>query len=95
MQISVSELRKISDMLFTHLENGGRHTIEVRHDYYWFVPAEHRYHPYQEPTGLRLGQVTDDWKQLQKIIRRESEPTSYALVWLSSLLSAVGEPTPK
>lgn len=91
MRINVSELRAISAQLFSHLEESGRDSVEIPSDYYWDISKENRYNPYEEPTNFDLGQLTDDWAELQKIALGEKEPIGYALVWFSTVLRAVGE----
>jgi len=34
---------------------------------------------------------SDDWNELQRIVRGESAPIAYALVWLAAILRRVGE----
>jgi len=94
MKITVAELRVLCDKLFSHLDANGKTSIDIEQDYYWFVPAELRYSPYQEPKTLTLGQLTDDWRELSKIIDDQVDPVNYALVWLSSVLRIIGEKTP-
>jgi hypothetical protein len=91
MQVSVSELRTISEQLFLHLENTGYNSVDNSTDYYWNIPTEFRYNPYEEPKELDLGQLTDDWENLHKILEGTTDPIGYALVWLSTVLRAVGE----
>lgn len=91
MRIDISELRAISAQLFSHLEQSERKWVEIPIDYYWDVSKEERYNPYEEPKHFDLGQLTDDWAELQKIAVGENKPFGYALVWLSSVLRAVGE----
>ncbi|MEP7289849.1 MAG: hypothetical protein ABI947_29210 [Chloroflexota bacterium] len=91
MQIKVEDLRIVTAKLFAHLEKSNNSIVEVEHDFYWHIPKELRYDPYQDPSDLSLGQLTDDWNELQKILNNENEPMAYAFVWLSSLLLLVGE----
>jgi hypothetical protein len=91
MRIEVSELRAISAQLFSHLEKRENGWMEIPVDYYWDISKDERYKPYEEPKHFDLGQLFDDWAELQKISRGENEPIAYALVWLSSVLRAVGE----
>ncbi len=65
MQVSTSDLRALTEQLISHLEKKGYHSIEVSSDYYWNIAQESRYDPYQEPLELDLGQLTDDWAELQ------------------------------
>jgi hypothetical protein len=91
MQISTNELRKACELLLTHLEESGHSAIEITRDYYWNVPQEQRYDPYQEPAQFDMGQLSDDWSELQGILEGRKVTVSYALVWLSSILRSVGE----
>lgn len=91
MEIDLSELRQIADRLFDHLKQNGHLTVTVEHDYYWDVPKSSRYDAYHPPSDHTLGQLSDDLSELRKITNGNSEPLSYALVWLGSMLRAVGE----
>jgi hypothetical protein len=91
MNITLAELRAVSDKLFTHLENRGYTSVDLTVDYYWDFAKQQRYDPYQEPTEFSLGQLSDDWTELQKIQSGEASTIAYALVWLASVLRAVGE----
>ncbi|HYH81564.1 MAG TPA: hypothetical protein VEX86_17295 [Longimicrobium sp.] len=95
MQIRIAELREVSEVLFRHLEQNGVDQVDLAQDYYWNVPAGERYDPYQQPAGLDLGQLTDDWRELQRLRSGEREPVAYGLVWLSAILRAVGEQVPR
>lgn len=91
MHINISDLRLLSEQLLSHLEGKGRSSVEISNDYYWSIPKERRYDPSLDPGDFTLGQLTDDWNELQRILEGKSEPFSYALVWLSSIFQAIGE----
>jgi hypothetical protein len=91
MEISIAELRKISDLLFEHLEQTGRSTISVPVDYYWFVPEKALYDFDSAPKELTVGQLSDDMNELRMIAAHENEPFAFAFVWLSAVLRFVGE----
>jgi hypothetical protein len=93
MNVTTAELRQLCNQLLTHLESNGIHTISVTDDYYWNVPSDQRYNPYEQPGQPDLGQLSDDIRELRRTLEGEREPVAYALVWLSSLLRYVGEKT--
>ncbi|CAA9340928.1 MAG: hypothetical protein AVDCRST_MAG68-3041 [uncultured Gemmatimonadetes bacterium] len=93
MHVSVAELRESCELLLTHLEQSGSASVELTSDLYWNVPQDQRYQAYEEPKSLDMGQLSQDWAEVQAIVRGEKEPLGYALVWLSSILRAVGEKT--
>jgi hypothetical protein len=91
MNLRISDLRKVTERLLTHLEETGRGEVSLSLDYYWDIPRELRYDNYEQPSDLSLHQLTDDWAELQKVLDRKTAPRAEALVRLSSLLRAVGE----
>lgn len=91
MKINSAQLRQAFEVLISHIEAHGETTIELPWDLYWDLPRESLYDPYKEPNNFDLGQLTDDWQELEKIVVGEMPPVGYALVWLSSILRAVGE----
>jgi hypothetical protein len=66
-------------------------TVELPSDYYWDIPEGEKYNPYQKPSDLTLGQLTDDWSELNKVLEGSAEPISYHFVWLAAILRAIGE----
>lgn len=93
MKISTKKLHAALDLLMRHIESSGHGSIEISEDFYWNVPDEDRYNPYEQPTNLDLGQLSDDWKELEAIADGSSEPLGYGLVWASSILRRIGEIT--
>jgi hypothetical protein len=91
MQIEISKLRKLTDRLLTHIEQLGHQSVEIPYDYYWGIQAPARYDFTKEPGESTVGQLYDDWAEMEKILRNDSEPHAYALVWLSAVLRVVGE----
>lgn len=91
MKVEIAQLRAIADRLFSHLEETGRCEFEVSEDYYWSIEKEEVYDPLKDPKDLTLGQLSDDWNELNAILENESPPIGYALVWLSSVLRIIGE----
>ena len=89
--MQVQELQRICNILLTHIASKGITTIEFDKDFYWVIPSEQLYNPYQEPTEHVLGQLDDDWKELQKIATDPDSIINYHLVWLSAILRAIGE----
>jgi hypothetical protein len=90
VEVKIADLRLAAERILKHLEDSGHATIDIPWDYYWTVPAHHCYGRRDQPTEFTLGQLSDDWSEI-KAIRDGKEPIGYALVWLASLLRAVGE----
>lgn len=93
MRVTTDELRRAAHALLNHLEESGHSVVEIDDDYYWSVAPEQRYDAYKQPDDLSIGQLSDDWAQVSAVANGEKEAVGYALVWLSSVLRAVGEKT--
>ncbi|HYX37724.1 MAG TPA: hypothetical protein VE954_31875 [Oligoflexus sp.] len=93
MEIKVSELRSIANKLFDHLEHRGHSSLTIESDFYWSIPQEQLYDTYADPKNFTQGQLSDDWSELQSILKGEKEPLGFALVWLASVLRKIGEDT--
>lgn len=91
MEIYTQELREAANLLFDHLVQAGHQKVFLSHDYYWSVPKEAEYDPYKQPTLLTLGQLSEDMDHLKGLLIGDQEPLAYALLWLASILRAVGE----
>ncbi|MFZ6028555.1 MAG: hypothetical protein ACOYYS_12635 [Chloroflexota bacterium] len=91
MRIDVKELQAITNILYDHLESLEIRHVDISDDYYWNINGKKIYDPYQSPTNLDMGQLTDNWQELQKLLKGEREPIAYEFVWLAALLRAIGE----
>lgn len=91
MKISVHELLEVVQILRDHLQATKPPEIEVEEDYYWQVPESERYDPYKKPGELTLGQLSDDWSELRKLLDRDRVPAGLDLIWLANILRRLGE----
>lgn len=94
MKIYIAELEKIVGLLFEHIKADEHEWVEITDDFYWDIPGEKRYDPYNEPQDYNLGQLTDNWNELSNILHGRIEPINYALVWLAAILRKIGEDLP-
>ena len=91
MIVKTSELRAIADRILAYFEETGRTEFEIPEDYYWSIPTDQLYDIENNPEGLTIGQLSDDWNEIKSILKNESPPIGYAAVWLSAILRAIGE----
>ena len=91
MDINIKELQIIANLLFEHLQKAGQQTVNLPFDFYWSIPKEAKYNPYQQPTFFTIGQLSGDINELKSVIQGNKEPIGYGLVWLASIIRAVGE----
>ena len=89
--IKTSDLRKITNLLFDHIEQDLQiSSIPIEEDNYWNVPTEGLYNALKDPTDLDMGQLYEDWDFLTKITNKE-EAVSLMMIHLAPLLRYVGE----
>lgn len=91
MKIDIPTLRKAVDMILRDIEKEGTREIDLSKDYYWSIPANERYDPYNSPKDLTLGQLSEDWKETLRIVNDSQPPAVYQLEWISALLRYVAE----
>ena len=91
LKISISELKSVTALLFDHLQEVIGEEIEIDHDYYWNIPKGNKYDSYDEPVSFTIGQLTEDWDFLLKILEDSEMVASFGFVWLSAILRAIGE----
>jgi hypothetical protein len=91
MRVETIQLRTIVEILFDHLEEAKITSVEIPPDFYWNIPKESKYDSYAEPSQFSIGQLTDDWQELKKLLEAKHKPLGYDFVWLASILRVIGE----
>jgi hypothetical protein len=90
MNITVTELRRITNAIFDELESSGQGPVELTSDYYWNIPSERLYAVEPPPIdSLDLGQLTSDWEELSAVGRENDPVPSHDLVHLAAVLRFV------
>ncbi len=90
-EIKVKELKVVTSRLLEYLESENGDTLSLPEDYYWHIDADELHTVEEEPTDLSVGQLSEDWENLQRVASGESDPIRHSLVWLAAVLRAVGE----
>jgi hypothetical protein len=75
----------------SHVEASGVKEVEIDEDFYWSIPPETRYSPYEDPGEPTLGQLSDDLSELRAMANGQKDVVGYGLVWLASILRRLGE----
>jgi len=94
MKIRIALLRRVSNLLFDHLERSGIEEIRIEEDFYLDIPVTARYEPYAKPAAMTLGQLSSDVEEITRLAEGSRPTVGYALVWLSSVLRRCGEKSP-
>lgn len=93
MKITTTEIRRVLDLLLSEFEAHGASEWEIDQDYYWDVPADVRYDPYETPQQLTMGQLSDDIGGVRAIAAGD-DVAPLALVWVANILRVAGEEGP-
>lgn len=91
MKIRTSDLISVTEKLFEHLHKLNIEYIELPYEYYWDIPKEYLYDSYQEPVHHTLGQLSDDWSDLEKVLGDVNDPLAHDFVDLAAILKALGQ----
>lgn len=94
MSVDIDTLESAILFIFEHLRNKDNTAINLDKDFYWDIESEQKYNPYIKPNKINLGQLSDDWEEIQLIASGEKEAIGYALVWVSALCRYIGETEP-
>jgi hypothetical protein len=89
--VDVEELRRVFELLATHLASVAGPTITVKEDCYWSIERSMRLNLHTEPSKFSIGMLTDNWSTLREM--DESNTFSYGFVWLAEILRELGETT--
>lgn len=93
MNLSLVDLRTLTQKLLDYLEEQGHESLDLPQEYYWHIPKEAKYDQPVAPASedLSLGQLSFDWENLRSLLEGKNDPVGYDLVWLAAILRALGE----
>jgi len=89
MTIKLDEIEKITLLLLSKLREKNGNEIALKNDYYWSIPADDMYNPYQEPKHITVGQLSDDLANVQRLCESPDDAISYDLERIASILKAL------
>jgi hypothetical protein len=94
MEINIDELQLILSQLLSRLKEIKGTDIELNNDFYWDIPSEELYNPYQEPKELTLGKLSDDWQEIKRLTDNQLDAIPYDLKRISNILKALSIENP-
>ncbi len=89
--MKVAQIREMTQVLLDWLEQQAPEKTDFTADYYWMIPSEDIYKLDKDPQKFTLGQLIDEWKELQKATAKNWIPSRQDFIWLSGLFRAIGE----
>ncbi|NUL06100.1 hypothetical protein HRW07_23300 [Streptomyces lunaelactis] len=91
LQIPLDQLRQAFEVSLHHVEASAGSTVPLKHDYFWSVPGDELYDPYNRPGELTMGQLSESWQHLEDLLADQDRALGYHLVWLADVLRAIGQ----
>lgn len=93
MQVDLSLLEKAVVTILGEMKRRGIDSIPLDADFYWNLPSEAIYDPYNEPNQLDIGQLTDDYETL-KLAQETDRLIGYNLKNVSAIMRYLSEKYP-
>jgi hypothetical protein len=91
LRVPVDRLRAVFELLVKHIAEDEGQTIELKRDYFfWAIPPDDLYNPYEKPEELTMGQLASSWEKLEEILKDDEFMMTYHFVWLADILRALG-----
>jgi hypothetical protein len=91
MKISLKTVRSAFLTAMDYVEKRYGPDVELDVDYYWSIPKEAKYDTRQVPTHSDMGSLVHDYSEVEKLAKGEHDIVGYDLVYIGTLLQALGE----
>ncbi len=88
--IKIDVMKAASEKLFAYLEEIGVSEIPLNHDYHWVMKHKEAVDPTKEPELRMLGQLTDNYDAMNRLLKDQDYRTTHDFVWLATLLDYIG-----
>lgn len=87
MQVTKENVMKVIEaILSSDLELNSQHEVDIKEDFYWNISESELYNIANDPSDFTIGQLSDDWQELVKILEKKNEPVLYDLTKVASIL---------
>ena len=94
-QMKIDDLEDVLTSMFSRLRENVGDVLEIKNDFYWDIPAEELYNPYEEPRKLTLGQLSDDLNEIKRLIKSPEEAILYDLKRIANILNSLSNENPR
>lgn len=92
MGIDLNKIEIIFNLIIDKLKKDGIHKISLDDDFYWNIPSDLLYDPYNKPNQFDMGQLSEDYdfllNSIEKniIINGDLRKLSYLLRYIADKL---------
>jgi len=85
MKIDLKEMLEIIDVIKNEIVETMPNEIEIEDDYFWIINENDIFDYNTDPLVNEMGQISDEWMQLRRLLEPGSVPISNDLARLSSI----------
>ena len=94
MKVNLDEISKLVMILISNLKESKGTEIEINNDYYWDISSDQLYNPYDNPTNMSLGQLSDDLNEISRLFKSKEEAIPYDLKRIAEILKTLSIENP-
>lgn len=89
VQLPVAKLEAVVELLLRRVVAVGQDRIVIDRDMFWSIPLGDAFEVYGPPPEATIGQVSESWDQLERVLAEPEDAVKYHLVWLADVLRAI------
>lgn len=87
--VPVALLETLARQLLDHVREVHGDVVSLDAEYFWSVPPDARYGPFDHPPELTIGSLRDDLDALRHMAEDPDDTIGYGLAWLGNVVQAV------
>jgi hypothetical protein len=89
--VDIAQLRRALAIGIDELQRTSGSVMRLEKDFFWAIPREERFNPYEQPETMTVGQLSELIGHVSALDSDPGRVTRQHLVWLGELLKAIGE----
>jgi hypothetical protein len=86
MEVKIKTLEKIVTLLLSKLRDEKGDVLQIESDFYWDISDDEIFNPYEQPSMLTLGQLSDDINEVMRLEEFEDEALAIDLKRVGRIL---------
>lgn len=87
--MKIKDLELVLSLLILKIKEDNSSEVEIDADLYWDIQLDDIYNPYVIPKDMTLGQLSDDWQELLRLLDQDLAPINHDLKRIASILRAL------
>ncbi|MGA8725422.1 MAG: hypothetical protein WB565_10280 [Acidimicrobiales bacterium] len=91
LRIPIASLKAMCETLLDRVSSSEGDSVLIEHDYFWSITRDERTEVSLRPESLTIGQVSECWSNLERMLEDPSREITFGLVWLAEILRTIGD----